>query len=422
MISHSKGGKIAIGIDIGWSEKKKSCAMAIQGCEPDCLPKNWLRYGGNGTAPVGVGLFRRSELLTFLPEFLEQLGDRQRDIVLVVDGPLGPQGPPTENRHVDGAFGRGEFNRRMQPSPVTGRDGPLYVNVTSQVIQEFFDAANCERFPPWPFPNCNGRFVYAETHPTVGLALLAPPQDRTTLPSKNRPLRTDRKTFRAKSDWYWRIGARERIAKALHSTQVENETHHERVAALYCLAVAGALAHHLKEPPKVAAIGGDDGVYVILPDVHGEWEAPLRNVGIQGGDLHPREFSVQTPEVVPVNLLPTPTPDEPTEDPEFSGADDLEFKGDRQKLVLTDNGGFWQKHNDWLVDLDEPVCVKTVDQNQIVRLKLAVNGRSSGQWVSVEEGTRSLPLAQARGFTGEHLSREESVAIEVELVECQDQK
>jgi hypothetical protein len=99
--------------------------------------------------------------------------------------------------------------------------------------------------------------------------------------------------------------------------------------------------------------------------------------------------------------------------------DDQEFKGDKQLLVLKDNGGIWEKHNDWLVELDEPVCVKTLDSKQeVVPLKRASGGKSSGQWVSVNKDQRPLKLAQARDYLGKRLKNEDSAAINVELLDC----
>lgn len=45
----------------------------------------------------------------------------------------------------------------------------------------------------------------------------------------------------AKSDWYWLTGARCIVAEALGSEEVVRETDHERVAGLFCLAMAARL-------------------------------------------------------------------------------------------------------------------------------------------------------------------------------------
>ena len=169
---HAKAGTIRIGIDMGWSKNCKSCALAVRGCEPDALPRSWRRYSPHGEAEsIHLGLFRLEDLLTFLPELLKQLQGRLSDMVVVVDGPVGPEGRLDKNRHVDAAFARGQFKNRMQPSAVTSKDGPQYIAVTRQVINTFFGAAGVTFLPPWPFSGVKGQFVYAETHPTVGLAL-----------------------------------------------------------------------------------------------------------------------------------------------------------------------------------------------------------------------------------------------------------
>ncbi len=304
-IWNAKAGTIGIGIDIGWSERTKSCALAIRGCEPNPVPTSWTRYTPTvGSDSTHVGLFRLKELLQFLPEFLAQFKDRVSDMVVVVDGPLGPGGPPSENRHVDSAFCRGPFNGRMQPSLVTSKDGPKYVAVTRDVLDPFFKALGVAFISPWPFSGAKGQFVYAETHPTVGLALLVPQQAKKSLPSHKRPFKTPEKTFGAKSDWYWRIGARDRVAVALKA-RVSAETHHDRVAGLYCLAVAEALACHLTGPgPGVAAVGRKDGVYVIMSDVAAGWEAHVRDVGIRGGELRSQTaYPCSYPEVYPLRIL-----------------------------------------------------------------------------------------------------------------------
>ena len=266
-----------------------------------------------------------------------------------------------------------------------------------------------------------------------------------SLPSRNRPLRSREpsrsreRTFRAKSDWYWRIGARDRIAVELRSPQVAQAAHHELVAGLYCLAVAEALARHLKRQlPAVAAVGSDDGVYVIMSDVAARWEVPVREIGVKAGELRPKAFSCELPEAYPVRVLTPSTAEEPSPVRDTvmhpnhgpapktaqaaQNADDQEFKGDKQLLVLNDPGGIWEKHNDWLVELDEPVCVKTLDSKQeVVPLKRASGGEKSGQWVSVNKDQTPLKLARARGCLGEHLKKDDSVAIDVELLDSPDE-
>ena len=56
-------GTIRIGIDIGWSKKSKSCALAVRGCEPDApLDRSWRLYTPRGEAEsIHLGLFRLAQ-------------------------------------------------------------------------------------------------------------------------------------------------------------------------------------------------------------------------------------------------------------------------------------------------------------------------------------------------------------------------
>ncbi len=77
--------------------------------------------------------------------------------------------------------------------------------------------------------------------------------------------------------------------------------------------------------------------------------------------------------------------------------DDPELKGDRRLLVLNDDGGIWQKHNEWLVGLEETTWVITLDSKQeVIPIKRATGGQISGQWVSVSADQTPLRLARAR--------------------------
>src|SRR5262245_22644391 len=91
---------INVGIDLGWSEKKKSCAVAVEGLSRCDRAAQWKTYEG-GQRPVAVGLFRYSELLETMRELIDSLGERRRSTTVVVDGPIGANGLATQNRWVD---------------------------------------------------------------------------------------------------------------------------------------------------------------------------------------------------------------------------------------------------------------------------------------------------------------------------------
>jgi hypothetical protein len=403
--------RIRIGIDIGWSKTRKSCAVALRGCDPAPAARNWRRISSkDDPSPIWAALFRLDELLAFLSEFLTQMRDQLGDMVLVLDGPIGPSGKPQADRHVDSAFGRSEFYGRMQPLPITSKDGPKYVDVTYQVLGQFFAVSGGAFLPPWPAA-AGGQFVYAETNPTVGLALLVPPQERTTLPSRKRPLITADQTFRAKSDWYWHIGAARRVAELLQSREVAQETHHERVAALYCLAVAERLGCQLRGEGGVAAVGDTSGVYVIPAAVASDWLPPLREVGLFRGELAPQQtFTarvVAVSEVAPVTV----SGDSDAGPPEASDTAD---KGDDQLLVLTDNGGFWESKNDWLAGLEGPVALQALDQEGATIRLIRADG--AVMWKSESKNQTPLKLARSRGFSGKRLTTRCAIAIPVRLL------
>jgi hypothetical protein len=404
------GGPVALGIDIGWSKTKKSCAVAVTGLVPPAGKRDWITYSG-GKRPIAVALFRFSDLLPAVRELIGTLKIGHERVTVVVDGPIGAAGRPTANRHVDSEFARGEFNGRMQPSAVASGDGPRYTEVTDQLMRALHDAAGAE----YPAALWDGRAatgpVVCETHPTVGLALLLPKQDRATLPTRKaaRRLPADNASFvRAKSDWYWQLGAGRWVAEeALRCPAVARETHHERVAGLYCLAVANLLA---AATPHVAAVGGDDGVYVIPSVIDRGWEADVERVGVRAGVLEPQDQSAfvtagAASSVAVSNALPASEPDET----------DAAENGDAAVLILTDNGGVWTKHNDWLDGMDSEVVVRA-DDGEVIRLRVG-NRPDRAQWVAANGEQTPLRLARQRGFDGEHLSKDRAWEIPVEVIE-----
>ena len=61
--------RVNIGIDIGWSERKRSCALAVEGLTLSAGTPGWTSYRGDGR-PVSVGLFRYSDLLTVVADLI----------------------------------------------------------------------------------------------------------------------------------------------------------------------------------------------------------------------------------------------------------------------------------------------------------------------------------------------------------------
>lgn len=405
--------RVNIGIDIGWSERKKSCALAVEGLALATGTPGWTSYQGSGR-PVAVGLFRYSELLTVAADLIRSARGRQKAVTAVLDGPMGPNGRPSVNRRVDEGFARDPFRGRMQPSPVATGDGPLYAGVTDRLARTLHEAAGLKYRAGWWDGGPVGRLVCCETHPTVGLALLLPPQGVDTLPSRKRPRRLSQggRWIRAKSDWYWQLGAGRWVAEELGCPAVATLLHHELVAGLYCLAVARRLSAHLPDAPAVAAVGSPDGVYVIPSVVDRGWQDGLRGVGVHAGALRPQDQArfVAAPSTPPM-VVANPSPDAGMEGDDPDEAE----KGDAATLILTDNGGIWEQHNDWLVGLTSPVHVRALDgHGQTIRIEQA---GGVGQWRVEEFEHRPRQLATLRGFQGLHLSADVAWAIPVMVVE-----
>ena len=399
-------GPVAVGIDVGWSKTKKSCAVAVLGLTVPPGARDWTTYSG-GTRPVAVGLFRYADLLPEIGKLFALFGEKRSRAVVVVDGPIGPIGKPTANRAVDAAFTRGEFNGRMQPSPVATGEGPKYASVTDAVVRGVYDAAGVPYRPGLWAGTPTSDLTVCETHPTVGLALLLPKQDRRTLPSRNAarvvPAGTpgyspeDPLTVRAKSDWYWQLGAGRWVSnEALGCPAAAEEGDHERVAGLYCVAVAGLLA---TAPDRVVSIGHADGVYVIPAAVDRGWETDLSGL-VWRGTLSPADHSSFAAVVSAATPATVNAPFEPVAADE---PDEVE-KGDSAYLILNDAGGVWRKHNNWLHGLRTVAVVRAEDgTGELIRLRPG-NRADLALWVTADECQGPLGLAQRRGFVGDHLS------------------
>jgi hypothetical protein len=125
--------------------------------------------------------------------------------------------------------------------------------------------------------------VVAETNPTPAMALLLPQQDITSLPSRRQPKSVGGTRIRAKSDWYWRLGAGQYVAQLLDDASIAAEVNHERVAGLFALALAWAMAHDAGG--SVAALGDANGVYVVPSDIDETWREDVGRVGVVHGEI-----------------------------------------------------------------------------------------------------------------------------------------
>jgi hypothetical protein len=400
-------GRITVGIDVGWSEKSASCALAIGGLVRVPSGSGWKGYPCPGGRIVAVKRFRLTDLLEELPRVICSMGSASSSAIFVLDGPVGPAGAPARNRTVDTLFASGRFHQRVQPVPIESASGAIYVSTTEAIVQVISrEAAGQRPAQLWSHAHTGG-VVLCETHPTVGLALLVSPQDPSRLPSRRRALRLPIEgavAVRAKSDWYWQIGAGAWIADQVFGgcEDIRTERDHERVAGLYCLAVAEQIR---MDPRRVVTCGSPDGVYVFLSAVHPGWQ-PENFPGVVSGQVtSPPALEAAAPhcepEVFEFVLHPSGlhAPSTGGQQPGVvsSAAEPGDDEDDGLVLVLQDPGGIWTQHNRWLVDLESIVALETLDDwREIILLKRS--RREDGtQWISLSARQTPSQLVQRRG-------------------------
>ena len=147
---------------------------------------------------------------------------------------------PPAVRLVDTECSRAGFFGRAQSYPATQGTGQL-LSITLHAILDDLAASLNARWTPWigdgPLPSRG--VVVVETDPTTVDGSALSMADQKSLPTRSVPRRlSDGTVVRAKSDWYWRSGAGELAAEMLDAPAVRHEFDHERVAGLWCLALA----------------------------------------------------------------------------------------------------------------------------------------------------------------------------------------
>jgi len=309
----------------------------------------------------------------------------------------------------------------MQPVPVEGGDGPTYVAATERVIQALCASFQMHRPQSLWNPAASSNFIVCETHPTVGLALCLPKQDPESLPTRKtaRALPGTGFMIRAKSDWYWRLGAGKVVAEKAFdgNVMIANEVNHERVAGLYCLAVANAIGHH---PASVLICGTKEGNYVFLDHTDESWAADVE------GTKAYRDPIARNPSCAVGPTAASPLRTAVGVDP----AAELVRHDDRQSecfeddfddfedtvLVLADNGGVWERHNDWLNGHEEIITLVTLDTRRDLLLLCRSQREDGMQWTFVDGRQSPLGVARLRGFQHNHLSLENQCVIPVKVL------
>lgn len=401
---------LAIGIDIGWSQRQRSCAFAAL----DPLKKlPWPERTDSYSEYLRCCRFRLAELLEFLQDIQNEIRDYKQTVV-ILDGPLGAFSRPTENRPVDRQFRRGPFYNRMQPADIENEAGHAYLDATYNVFESL-----CERQTPWVSGDLIPPITVAETNPTVGLALLNPQFDPARLPSRRRPLLPppgahQERAIRAKSDFYWRVGGNHQCADMLRSRRIASERNHENVAGLYCLCVAASLA-------KGQAISCGDranGVYVFPSRVHSDWLQNRADLRVQFGECAIIDRT-EDPTALSTWVFPDIRNGGLNEAPadQMNNVDALDEEvasnGDIETLVLNDNGGIWQKHNDWLEGVAGPVEIKCTGRYMKVTLSRSQIPDST-QW---RANPTPLTIAKFYGFQSIHFSSTNPVVIQIQILE-----
>ncbi|MFT3840767.1 MAG: hypothetical protein QM723_27500 [Myxococcaceae bacterium] len=210
-------------------------------------------------------------LLAFVPALSALKGE----VTVVVDGPLGPNGPPTIQRNIDRECQRGSFQRRAVPASVTG-GGRALVDATYRVVDALVGA---QTGPAFRFSRCRApggpALQIFETMPTVGLAVLLPMvSDVAHVPSRATPI--DGTT--QKSDFYWSRGAGRLVGGILSCPEAGEETDHDLRAALYCASVAVQIVKPSTRAP-VCIGAAATGTYVLAGPEDPTWSAEITRVG-----------------------------------------------------------------------------------------------------------------------------------------------
>ena len=272
--------QLRIGLDVGFSAKKRTCGISAN---RDVLPV----YGGKKVEfvrPDGSRLHSKKLRLTEALQWLAEL--RAQGLldgaVVVIDGMIGPNGPPTAERDVDQACMSGFFANRAVASSVIG-GGQKLVQATAELLRAAAGNA-CHvycRFSQQSRPGL-GRPEIWETNPTIGMAVTVQMvQDVEQLPSRRRTVLVNSEAVKAKSDYYWVAGAGQRVAEVLGALNIAGVRDHELRAALFCLAVAIQVVGEAADASQCLCVGNPiNGTYLLLGPIHLSWEQEVRRIGI----------------------------------------------------------------------------------------------------------------------------------------------
>lgn len=414
-----------IGIDVGWSEKRPTCGIAVSG---DALNFPPARTGTRklDEGPIRARRYRKSEMLSVLRSWADQQPHLLEGAVVVVDGPLSPAGYPKADRRVDMLCGSGPFRGWAQPTPISHPSSATFISATYEILNTLGE------WSAWiGGPKPVSGITLIETNPTVAVAMMMPRVGLGQIASRKRPLPVDGVLITAKSDWYWRNGAGRQVARALAAggalENIARETDHELCAALTCLALAHQFAGAAADKTRAVVVGDEDGVYLLPAGVDVTWrdhlEASTWGAEFRMATNGAFEFVDHSGECARtwgrLDLAAEESPQSEHswgEDP--GGLPDVAeaAKGEGVTLILADGGGVWEKHNAWLNDLPSPICVTPLAQPDLqIRLEHAQNYRNSGQWV-LRPRAEQVARMTGKGADGPRLSLKNPWPVAVRIL------
>lgn len=349
---------LLIGLDVGWSEKRRTCGVAMLGARVE--EKDTVTYGDVSA----VALLARDVAGVLSPAVQRALRQGQR-VLIVADAIVGQHGVPQAARHVDGACSKAGFYLRAQSCSATTETGRRLYATLHEILDELLVAAETH-WTPWlgdcPLPSRG--VVVTETNPTTSMALALAMADRASLPTRtaSRTL-PDGTRVRAKSDWYWRSGAGQLAAEMLSTPAIGDERHHERVAGLWCL----ALARELEAFGRVALLGDEDGTYLV-GSVDPSWEADVDRVGVRWGTVHRVTRGLASLDAVPKRTVELSARREPGAEGHSEDAgpsDDEALPGGVVSVRFTDLGGLSRKANPWLGSVQIPCRLRLLGKTTV---------------------------------------------------------
>lgn len=385
-----------LGIDVGWSRRRPSCGIAWSGLGAALpgLP--------DGDATLGTAHVRLDDLLHLLKTITRVPASKRSydELVVVIDGPVSRSGlASARRRHVDEACTQTPFSRRAQSALLTGPFGEAFVDATNRIVKALDASAGATGGAG----TADRGFRIRETNPTVAMAVALPQQAEDTLPSRRRARYLEGfGAIRAKSDWYWHLGASELAASMLGDPRVTLRRQHEETAALFCLALAVALGGDSRDGSGVVAIGDAQGTYLLPARIHDSWRDPVQEVGLFEGEftgsgvgaLNTSEAALQLPFV----------------DVADSRSEVHDEHDTSLAMMLTDNGGLHASANAWLATCSFPCHLTTTTEPP---RRVTVHARTHPAAPYCVEPTALTLAREVAGFRGDALSAAPEVAISV---------